>query len=423
MGASVAILGAGLTGMSSAHALRAQGVPFRLFEKTDRVGGHAVTIEEEGYRFDRTGHLLHVDDPRALAWMGPHRSVERRSAVWSHGVYTRYPFQANAHGLPPEVAYACVMGFLAARAEGPIESFEDFCRARFGDAITERFMLPYNEKLWGVEASEITAAWCEGFVPVPTVADVIAGAVGHPLRELGYNARFVYPERGIGQLSEGMARDLPVELSRAPERIDLARRLLVFAEEEVPFSTLISTAPLPSLVSLLEAPPEVRAAAEALRCTHLCYLDVALDEPCGQPYHWIYVPERRYPFYRVGCYSHFSPAMAPAGKAGLYVELADRAAHLETALPAVIEGLVEMGVVSSARAIRFARLRRIDHAYVIFDRRYFASVATVQAFLAEHDIVSTGRYGGWNYSSMGDALRFGREAAERAQTMMTRTRA
>ena len=130
------------------------------------------------------------------------------------------------------------------------------------------------------------------------------------------------------------------------------------------------------------------------------------------------MPEPRYPFYRVGCYSHFSPTMAPQGKAGLYVELADRAPRLDEVLPEVIEGLVEMGVVESARAVRFARLRRIDHAYVIFDRRYFEAVATVQRFLEDNDIVSTGRYGGWNYSSMGDALRFGREAAGRAQAIV-----
>ena len=35
--------------------------------------------------------------------------------IWSHGVYTRYPFQANMHGLPPQVAYDCLMGFLEAQ--------------------------------------------------------------------------------------------------------------------------------------------------------------------------------------------------------------------------------------------------------------------------------------------------------------------
>lgn len=412
----VAILGAGLTGMSCAHELAARGVPYRLFEKQPRVGGHAITVEEDGYRFDRTGHLLHVreEHERAFGWMGPHLTVERRSAVWSHGVYTRYPFQANAFGLPPELAHACVMGFIEARSRPPsaIVTFEDFCRARFGDAITERFMLPYNEKLWGVPAREITAEWCDRFVPIPSLSDVIAGAVGFFDRELGYNARFFYPERGIGQLSEGMAHGSGVELSRAPSRVDSEKRRLIFEDEVVGYELLVSTAPLPSLVAAItDAPEAVKRAAAALRCTHLYYFDVALDGPCGVPYHWVYVPEPRYPFYRVGCYSHFSPAMAPAGKANLYVELADRAPAGEGALEQVVLGLVEMGVIASAAEVRFARLRRIDHAYVIFDHHYFEALDTIQRFLAARGIVSTGRYGGWNYSSMGDALRFGREAA------------
>ena len=425
----VAILGAGLTGMSAAHHLREAGIRYRLFEKSERPGGHVITVEEDGYRFDRTGHLLHLGDERlralALEWIGPaHRWIDRKSVVWSHGTYTRYPFQANAFGLPPEVAHACVMDFLVAQRAAPVgepADFEAFCRAHFGDAISERFMIPYNRRLWGVSPSEISAAWCERFVPIPTVEDVIAGAVGLVDRELGYNTRFVYPERGIGQLSEGMAASLgDVELGRAPIRVDAAGRRLRFADEEVGYGVLISTAPLPSLVELVEqVPAAVREAAARLRCTQLYYLDVALRTPCGQPHHWVYVPEARYPFYRVGCYSHFSPAMAPPGRANLYVELADRAEpDLDRLLPEVAAGLVEMGMVPRREAIVFARLRRIDHAYVVYDHAHQAAVEVVHSFLASHGILSVGRYGGWNYSSMGDALGFGRDAAAEAVELL-----
>ena len=89
--------------------------------------------------------------------------------------------------------------------------------------------------------------------------------------------------------------------------------------------TLISTAPLDVLIRLLvDPPPSIVAAAGRLRCIPLRYLDVALDVPCGTENHWTYVPEQRYPFYRVGCYSNFSEKMAPEGKACLYVELSSR---------------------------------------------------------------------------------------------------
>lgn len=417
----VAILGAGLTGLSAAWTLGERGANYRVFEKLDRVGGHAVTVEENGYRFDRTGHLLHLRQPsfreRVLRWVPDCLEVTRRSRVFSHGVYTRYPFQANTFGLPAQVAYECVLGFVKAALGPPREApqnFEEFCFQHFGEGISRHFMLPYNERLWGVGAREITSAWCQRFVPLPALEDVLKGAFGLNDRELGYNANFLYPRRGIGELPNAIARELrPVELDHAPDAIDFERRELHFDDGIVPYRQLISTIPLPTLIDLFKnAPPEVIRAASELRSTHLHYLDVALERPCGQDLHWVYVPEAKYPFYRVGCYSHFSPEMAPPGKASLYVELVDRRpASLDAVLPRVIDGLIDLGLIGGASDVAFARLRKIDHAYVIFDHRYFPALGVIKPFLSSIGVRAAGRYGDWNYSSMEDALAFGEEAA------------
>jgi len=426
---AVAVIGAGLTGMSAALELSSRGVQHRIFEKRGEAGGHAVTVVDSGYRFDRTGHLLHLRDPRmrerVLGWIGDdYFEVQRRSVIWSNGVYTRYPFQANTFGLPPEIAYECLMGFLHAHfaKEKPApKNFEEFCFTNFGEGISNHFMIPYNSRLWGVHPREITSAWCERFVPLPKLEDVLAGAVGLNDRELGYNTNFVYPRLGIGELSAAMHRALPhIELERAPRAIDWKRRKLHFEAESVGYEVLINTAPLPALIELVEDVPEpVRAAAQKLRCSHLYYLDVALDAPCRKNVHWVYVPEQKYPFYRVGCYAHFSPAMAPAGKSNLYVELAAREApDLDVVVPRVAAGLVEMGLIGSAREIAFARLRRIDWAYVIFDHEYFGALEVIRPFVEQAGIVSAGRYGDWNYSSMEDALMFGQKAAVAACGML-----
>lgn len=438
----IAILGAGLTGLSAALRLERAGADYQLFERLERAGGHAITLEEGGFRFDRTGHLLHLRDPefrkQVLEWLGDDWvEVQRQSVVFSHGVYTRYPYQANTFGLPPKIANECLMGFIEAyhRPDKPTpKDFEEFCRVHFGDGISDHFMIPYNSRLWGVHPKEITAEWCQRFVPLPSLADVVAGAVGLSDRELGYNTHFVYPKLGIGELPKAMLNAIPREnrntrlhFNTAPARIDPKRRLLHYRaingdgsapKAEAPLSSLryehlISSAPLDVLLGLMELPQAVAEARSQLRCTHLYYLDVAVNEPARRPLHWVYVPEARYPFYRVGCYSNFSPQMAPENSSCFYVELSDRSEpNLEQLLPEVARGLTEMGLISKPEAIAFARLRKIDHAYVIFDHAYYSALAVIKPFLAEAGILSTGRYGGWNYSSMEDALLFGKNAAE-----------
>ena len=421
----IAILGAGLTGMSAAIELAERGIAHRIFEKLPVAGGHVVTVSDNGFRFDRTGHLLHLksDALRAqvLDWIGPdYLQIQRRSVVWSNGVYTRYPFQANTFGLPPDIAYECVQGFIDAHfAQNKPEpqNFEEFCLSHFGAGMSRHFMIPYNSRLWGVHPREITSSWCQRFVPLPRLEDVIRGAVGLNERELGYNAHFIYPRLGIGELSHGMARRVQkLELGRSPLGIELGRRRLRFADEELDFDVLLSTIPLPKLLDLIDDLPAPVAEAKAkLRCSHLHYLDVALRRPSGKDFHWAYVPEEKYPFYRVGCYSHFSAALAPPGKSSLYVELAERRPpDLQTLLPDVSRGLIEMGVIDSQGDIEFARARCIDFAYVIFDHDYFAALAVIRPFLEQARIISSGRYGDWNYSAMEDAIIFGKTAAQQA---------
>ncbi|HTJ82453.1 MAG TPA: NAD(P)-binding protein, partial [Polyangiaceae bacterium] len=147
----VVVLGAGLAGLATSYFLRRAGVPHRVLERSAEPGGHARTTEDTGYRFDRTGHLLHLRDEEirdlVLSWFpeGHLLEIDRKSVVFSHGVYTRYPFQANVRGLPSEVAYACVRDFVNTklrRTTMPIESFEDFSVAHFGEAISREFMIP-----------------------------------------------------------------------------------------------------------------------------------------------------------------------------------------------------------------------------------------------------------------------------------------
>jgi protoporphyrinogen oxidase len=422
----VLILGAGLTGLSTALHLR--GRPFVLVERDQRVGGKARSERHRGYTFDVTGHWLHLRDPRVQALVdrlfepGDLLEIERRTGVYTHGVMLPYPFQANLYGLPLEVVSECLVGFVRAQLEearGRPEprTFAEFAEARFGAGIARHFFVPYNTKLWGMSPDELTPDWVSRFIPLPDLEQVISGAIGLRQEGLGYNVRFRYPKRGgIDAVPEAMHRALgdagTLRLGTAVEEIDpVGCRVKLQADPDwTHYGALVSTLPLPVLVERMRGvPPEVRAAAKRLRWVSWRWLDVATRSPVPIDEHWVYVPEPSLPFFRVGVYSNALPAMAPEGKGALYVELADRCA--EPDLPAIYGALARMGALASADDVEFSLQRDIEHAYVVFDDAYGPSRRTIFEWLDRVDVRSCGRYGAWVYNSMEDSILQGMEAA------------
>jgi protoporphyrinogen oxidase len=115
------IVGAGLAGLSTALHL-GPGADLAVIDTLHHVGGKACTEKIGEFLFDVTGHWLHLRDPGMRAMIGQLMGedafyrVDRVSRIWSHGVYTEYPFQANTFGLPPAVVHECLMGAIEAAA-------------------------------------------------------------------------------------------------------------------------------------------------------------------------------------------------------------------------------------------------------------------------------------------------------------------
>jgi protoporphyrinogen oxidase len=426
----VVILGGGLTGISTAVHLRA---PWVLFEREQRLGGHARTDERDGYRFDKTGHWLHLRDAGVKKLVeellpGQMAPIARRARIFSHGVLTRFPYQANLYGLPPEVIKECLLGVIEAKVAGAAAAaddptnFEEYCLRHFGAGISKHFMIPYNEKLWGVPPREITAAWCARFVPLPNLEQVVAGAVGAGPPEMGYNVSFLYPRSGgietftrALQTRMGVGR---VETGVSPDVVDWQRREVVVGGERVPYRALVASIPLPELLRRMpNLPPEIEAQAARLRCTTLRYLNIGSRAKSPADWHWIYVPEKKYPFYRVNVFSTAMPSMAPPGCASVCVEMADRGPIGDAAIRDSVLALTAAGALTSPDDVVFADRKEIQYAYVVFDDHYYPATRTIFTFLEANGIYPRGRYGSWTYNAMEDCVMAGREVAALIDSM------
>src|SRR5262245_46536129 len=142
MSSPLLVLGAGPAGLSAAYHLRGA---CEVFERNPYPGGHCHTHRAGGYCFDEGGHVFFGKSELAQALVTEplaDRLLQHGAEIWNHYEgrrFGRYPVQANAHALEPELATRCVLDFIEAsrQPEGEIRNYEEFCHASFGRAFAE----------------------------------------------------------------------------------------------------------------------------------------------------------------------------------------------------------------------------------------------------------------------------------------------
>jgi protoporphyrinogen oxidase len=424
----IVIIGGGLAGMSTAYHLGQR--PHVVLEAEALPGGLCRSREVGGFVFDYTGHLLHLRDERIQRlideWLpDAFHLIDRDARIRTRGATLPFPFQANLHGLPPEIVADCLTGFVDSLGvpvpEDPATSFEDWSLAVFGRGISEAFMWPYNCKLFCREPGEMTADWVSWAVPRPTASELIRGALGIENRGLGYNSRFRYPKRGgIGILPEALARRVTqVRTGQRVVQVDLERRTVTLASGELlPYERLVVTTPLPSFLTMTRGgPPGLADAAAQLDWSVVACLNLGVDRAqIADGAHWIYFPDRDVPFYRVGFPTNFSTDVGPPGGSSMYIEFGlgrDETFEPQRLEELALEALRREGILDPDDRVLARDWVRIDPGYVIFDRARQEVMSRVPPQLEGCGVHLIGRYGAWTYSYMERALLDGLELAEK----------
>src|SRR3954463_9709649 len=223
------IVGAGVTGLATAAFLR--DPDYLVLEADSEIGGYCKTIEREGFTWDYSGHFFHFKNPEIESWLKARmpgenvRSIERKALIRYRGRDIDFPFQKNIHQLAPQEFIECLYDLYFATAGAPPGgqqagelSFKDMLYARFGRAIAEKFLIPYNEKLYACDLGTLDKDAMGRFFPHANLTDIIRN-----MREASsahYNSTFTYPERGAIQYVKALASEV------RPDAIALSEPLL-----------------------------------------------------------------------------------------------------------------------------------------------------------------------------------------------------
>lgn len=413
------ILGAGVTGLSAAYHLKDDYI---ILEKESRVGGLCRTEVYDRFVFDHAIHVLFTNDEyashfiREVLLKGEYRAQPRESWIYSKGVFTEFPFQAHLYGLPLDVVNECVAGLIEAKQNndnGRPRNFEEWIYRTFGKGIAEHFIIPYNRKAWGYDVKEMDYKWIDGRVPMPSIEEIVEGALKRTKKNYGGNKDFWYPLKGgIESVAKGF---LPytknLQLNALVTRIDASEKTVeINGREHIQYEHLISTLSLPTLIRLLEnVPEEVNHAGSQLKhnIVHTVNLGIGRVPLCRTRYHWVYFPEEEFVFHRVSFPMNVHPSNVPEGTSSIMAEVCEsqwKSVHKETLVQDTLTGLRKAGILREDDAILFSSVQTLDPAYVILDLEHRKNVDLIQHYLESLDISSCGRFGAWEYLNIDQAI-------------------
>jgi protoporphyrinogen oxidase len=425
------ILGGGISGLMAARVLQEKKRDYLLLERCPTVGGLTRTVEVGEFCFDYTGHFLHLsryptpaDIPYASLDNKEWTRINRRSSCFVGGKFVAAPIQYNLAELPSDLLSLCVESYNTRQSftNGENATFRDYIVSGFGQALADLFLIPQNEKTMAISLDRLSKNAVRRFFPAPHEKLVRLGITGNQAgRASGYNSTFWYPTMGgIGRLVYGLRTGIDrCCLNQDVVSVNLREKTVSTSTgDTIHWDAMLSSIPLNSLCQMTDE-EDLVGAAKGLSHSSTISFNFGIRGALPTRFsdiHWLYVPDRSIPFYRVGFYSNIGKGLCTPGHNAIYVEVGlpsdevDRTNLVHDLQPKVMKSLQDLGWIET-RDIVCAAIHVMRHAYVHHTPYRDQIVDPVLTRLREAQVFPIGRYGLWDYTSMEDSMESARTTA------------
>lgn len=455
----VLIAGAGVSGLGVALGLARHGRRSIIVDPRREIGGLACTRRRDGRVFQAGIHLIHpsADHLKPLicemdAWMGPDALwVETNAKIHFQDRHFSYPLRLDEilSSLGARRSASVAASALAARVESTVhalfgkredDSFESIIRRAYGDRLYRMFFRDYTAKVLGVPPRHIAGEWAHRRVPMPSVWGMVMTLLPswRPTRVVHPHAPFsrrqlVGPD-GLDAMFDGMLQECgdrtSTELGTAVDQVEVhegrvrAVRLKMpdGTHERLETTTLVSTIPLPDLVSRIDpAPPaSVLEAARRLRFRGLAFVFLVLRLDRLLPAQWVYYQDAVFPFNRASEMGNIVPGLYERGLTIVCAEVGADEDDATWCLPDedlirdTAKGLSRASGLNVPDLLAEAVVVREPHAYPLWTVGFQSDLALVLDWVdGIEGLVTTGRQGRFDYLNIDECIHHGFEAADR----------
>jgi len=420
---SALILGGGVTGLATGIA---SGFP--VYEAADVPGGICASYyvrpgraerlsappdDGEAYRFEiGGGHWIFGGAPDVLTFidtLAPGRRYVRHSSVYfaQDELYVPYPLQNNLRYLKDGIAPRA-LAEMSSRTKSDWRTMADWLESSFGKTLFDLFFYPFNVRYTDGLVDRVAPQ--DAYKSPVQLSLAIRGAF-QGTSAVGYNVSYFYPTDGLSALAQRMAARCTVVYGRRVVEIRPDQKRVVFADgSEEGYERLVSTLPLNRAMELSGL--TVDTPEDPYTSVLVSNIGATKGARCPAD-HWLYIPDSRAAFHRVGFYSNVDPLFLPASsrdaadRVSIYVE---RAYQGSGQRPSAAEiAAYEQAVVQELRDWEFIRdAEVVDSTWI--DVAYTWSwpgsrwVEKAMETLRRHDIHQIGRYGKWTFQGIADSI-------------------
>ncbi len=396
------IIGGGITGLSAASFL-GKDHDYLVLEGSNELGGYCKTTKRNGFVWDYSGHFFHFRNKDIKKYMMSEMACEvvtvnKITDINYKGEIIDFPFQYNVHQLPKEDFIECLrdMYYLG---EVDNKSFKSFVNSTSGKAIAEKFLIPYNEKLYACDLNKLDADAMGRFFPKPIKFDELMEKITEPNDYESYNGTFIYPVDGSYEFIKSILKRVnkdKIQLNSKIIKIDSDKKIAYTDTDNIHYDTLISTMPFNKLLPMLSSKPH-----KDLSSNKVAVFNLGFDKGTDIKTHWRYFPGKEI-FYRVGFYNN----ILGTDKLSLYVEVgaeSNKEIIEKDLLNKVLTDLRDCGIITNHKLV--------DHQFIVMNPAYVhitkESEKDYKSFCDEFNskgIYSIGRYGSWTYCSIEDNI-------------------
>lgn len=424
----IGILGGGLAGLSVRYFLKPET---ELLEKETECGGLCRSFNENGFVFDQGGHILFSKNEEILRLfkriLGDNVGRQKRNnRIYYDGRLIKYPFENGLSGLSKQDNFECLYYYLKNDSPNP-QNFKEWLYFTFGKGITEKYLIPYNQKLWKFNLGQTGLEWVAR-VPRPPLEDVIKSSLGIETEGYLHQLFFLYPKSGgIQSLIRSLetAKKDSITTGFLVNRIRKTGNKWIVSDgnKDKKVDKLVSTIPIFDLLRSLDAIPDtVLSALSRLKYNSMLIVMLGLNQDNISDSTAIYFPQEDTLYHRICFMNNFSRNNAPAGKSSLVAEITCKEGDKiwntndNTLADTVVTRLNKAGIIDKRKVI-FDKVHRVKYAYVIYGLDYNKNLSVIKEFCKSIGIYLLGRFAEFEYLNMDEVAAKALKMAEKLNTV------